>query len=52
MVNTGTNKRLAIGQRVMGIPTFVVYEGGEKVETLGKEDATEANVEALIGRHI
>ena len=52
MVNTGTNKRLAIGQRVMGIPTMVIYQGGEKLETLGKDDATEANVEALINRHI
>ena len=51
-VNTGTNKRLAIGQRVMGIPTMVVYEKGEKVETLGKDDASEANIEAFIQRHI
>jgi len=52
MVDTGANKRLAIGQRVMGIPTMVVYEGGEKLETLMKDDASEANVEALIQRHI
>ena len=51
-MDTGTNKRLAIGQRVMGIPTFVVYEGGEKIETLGKDDTTETNIEALIERHI
>jgi thioredoxin 1 len=52
VVNTGANKRLAIGQRVMGIPTMVVYEGGEKLETLGKDDASEANIEALVQRYI
>jgi hypothetical protein len=36
----------------MGIPTMVIYEGGEKLETLGKDDANEANIEALVQRHI
>jgi thioredoxin 1 len=32
-LNTAGNRRLAIAQKVMGIPTFVFYRGGEKVFT-------------------
>ncbi len=30
-LDTAGNKRLAIAQKVMGIPTLVFYKGGEKV---------------------
>jgi thioredoxin 1 len=43
---------LAIGQKVMGIPTMVVYENGEKLETIGKDVINEASVEEMIERHI
>jgi len=40
-----------MSQKVMGIPQIAIYHNGEKIESLGKEDATEANIEALIARH-
>ncbi len=35
-LDTAGNKRLAIAQKVMGIPTLVFYKGGEKVFTFDK----------------
>jgi thioredoxin 1 len=32
-LDTAGNKRLAISQKVMGIPTFIFYKGGEKAFT-------------------
>ncbi|HSP47094.1 MAG TPA: thioredoxin family protein [Clostridiaceae bacterium] len=29
-IDTGSERKLAMKQRVMGLPTMVVYEGGEK----------------------
>jgi thioredoxin 1 len=36
-LDTAGNKRLAIAQKVMGIPTLVFYKNGEKVFTFDKE---------------
>ena len=35
-LDTAGNKRLAIAQKVMGIPTLVFYKGGEKVHVFDK----------------
>lgn len=51
-LNTTKARRLAIGQKILGLPVIAVYENGEKLEELVKDDATEANIEAMIGRHI
>jgi len=51
-LNTTKARRLAIGQKVLGLPVMAVYENGEKIEELIKDDATEANIEAMIQRHI
>lgn len=47
-LNTTKARRLAIGQKVLGLPVIAVYKGGEKVEELVKDDATAENVEAMI----
>jgi len=52
MLNTTKARRLAISQKVLGLPVMAIYEGGEKVEELVKDDATEQNIEAMIARHI
>ena len=52
MLNTTKARRFAISQKVLGLPTMTIYENGEKVEELIKDDATEANIEAMINRHI
>ena len=51
-LNTTKARRLAIGQRILGLPVIAIYENGVKLEELVKDDATESNIEALIGRHI
>ena len=39
-LNTSKARRLAISQRVMGLPAIVLYKGGEKIGECTKEDAT------------
>lgn len=36
-VNILENRRLAIGQKVMGLPTIVIYKDGEKAAELSKD---------------
>lgn len=51
-LNTTQARRLAISQKVMGLPVIAIYKGGEKIEELVKDDATEANIEAMIKKYI
>lgn len=51
-IDTGSNKRLAMSQKVMSIPAVLIYGNGEKIETLLKDDVTESNIEALIAKYI
>jgi len=51
-LNTTKARRLAISQKVLGLPVMAIYENGEKLEELVKDDATEANIQAMIERHI
>lgn len=51
-LNTTKARRLAISQRVLGLPAMVIYKDGQKVEELIKEDATEENIEAMIKKYI
>jgi len=47
-LNTTKARRLAIAQKVMGLPVMAVYENGVKVKELVKEDCTEAAIEAMV----
>ena len=52
-LNTSENRRLAISQRVMGLPTFIVYKDGEKVKEIsGEEQCTPEAIENLIKENI
>lgn len=52
-LNTGENRRLAISQKVLGLPTFIVYRNGEKVKEIsGAENCTPATIENLIKENI
>lgn len=51
-LNTTTARRLAIGQKIMGLPVIAIYRNGEKVEELVKEDATAEAVEAMIRKYL
>ncbi len=37
-LNIKGNRRLAIGQKVLGLPSIVLYEDGEKVEHLSGDE--------------
>ena len=41
-------RRLAISQKVLGLPTITLYNKGEKVEELNKDTASKSNIEAMI----
>lgn len=47
-LNTTKARRLAIGQKVLGLPVIAVYKGGEKVAECVKDDATVDNIIAMI----
>ena len=45
-------RRLAIAEKVLGLPTIVLYKNGEKIEEVTKDDATAGNIEAMIQRNL
>jgi len=51
-INTMKARRLAIAQKVMGLPVMAIYKGGEKVVELVKDDCTEENIEKMILENI
>lgn len=46
-LDTAGNRRLAMGQKVMGLPTFVFYKGGEKVAVLDKDQLESEGITAV-----
>ena len=51
-LNTMKARRLAISQRVLGLPTIILYKDGEKVGEVTKDDANKAGIQNLIEAHI
>lgn len=51
-LNTSKARRVAIGQKVMGLPVIAVYQNGEKVEELVKDDATPEAVKAMVEKYV
>jgi len=47
-INTMKARRLAIAQKVLGLPVMAIYKGGEKVVELVKDDCTKENIEQMI----
>lgn len=45
-------RRLAIKEKVLGLPTIAIYKDGAKIDELTKDDATVANIEAMIQKYI
>ena len=50
-LNTTKARRLAISQKVMGLPVVAVYKNGEMAECCVKEQATPENIEAMIKKY-
>ena len=51
-LNTTSARRLAIRQKIMGLPVIAIYQNGEKVEELVKDDATPEAIEEMIKKYI
>ncbi|MBV1756643.1 MAG: thioredoxin [Dethiosulfatibacter sp.] len=51
-LNTSKARRLAISQRVMGLPAILLYRDGEKVGECTKEEATQKNIEEMIEKNL
>jgi len=51
-LNTTGARRLAIKQKVLGLPTIAIYNNGEKVDEVTKDDATRLNIEAMIKKYL
>ena len=47
-LNVAKARRLAISQKVLGLPTITLYKNGEKVEELNKDTASKNNIQAMI----
>jgi len=45
-------RRLAISEQVLGLPTITLYKDGQKIDELTKDNATIANIEAMIQKAI
>lgn len=50
-LNTTKARRLAISQKILGLPVMAIYQNGEKVEELVKDDATPENIENMIKKY-
>ena len=51
-LNTTKARRLAISQKVLGLPVIAIDENGEMIDSCVKEDATVENVEAMIKKYV
>ena len=51
-LNTTKARRLAISQKVLGLPVIAIYENGAMIDSCVKEDATPENVEAMIKKYV
>lgn len=50
-LNTTKARRLAISQKVLGLPVMAIYQKGVKVEELVKDDATPEKIEEMIQKY-
>ncbi len=51
-LNTTKARRLAIAQKIFGLPVMRIYENGEIVDEVVKDDATVESIEAMIKKAI
>lgn len=51
-LDIGKSRRLAINQKILGLPAICIYKGGEKVEELVKDDATASSVEEMVKKYL
>ncbi len=52
--NTSQKKvrRFCIQHKIMGLPVISIYQNGEKVDEVAKDDCTKEKIEAMIKKYI
>lgn len=51
-LDTSKARRLAISEKVLGLPTITLYKDGQKIDEVTKDDATKSNIEAMLQRNL
>ena len=51
-LDTSKARRLAISEKVLGLPTIVLYKDGQKIDEVTKDDATKSNIETMLQRNL
>ena len=51
-LNTTKARRLAISQKILGLPVMAIYENGAMIDSVVKEEATADSILEMIKRHI
>lgn len=51
-LDTTKARRLAIKQKVLGLPTLAIYKDGAKLEEVTKDEATKENIENMIKKYL
>ena len=46
------SRRLAISQKILGLPVMAIYENGAMIDSVVKEEATADSILEMIKRHI
>lgn len=51
-LNTTKARRLAISQKILGLPVIAVYENGAMIDSCVKDDATPEAVKAMVEKYV
>ena len=51
-LNTTKARRLAISQKILGLPVIAIYKNGEIIDSRVKEEATPESVEEMIKKYV
>ena len=51
-LNTTKARRLAISQKILGLPVIAIYRNGERIDSRVKEEATPESVEEMIKKYV
>ncbi|OPJ55779.1 thioredoxin TrxA [Alkalithermobacter paradoxus] len=51
-LDTTSARRLAIKEKVLGLPTIAIYKDGKKIDEVTKEEASKENIENMLKKYI
>ncbi|SCH39621.1 MULTISPECIES: thioredoxin TrxA [unclassified Romboutsia] len=51
-LDTKKSIRVAIKEKVLGLPAIVIYKKGKRVDEVVKDNATEENIENMVKKYI